>query len=108
MEESINVTARAAAQLRAFSDVNVTQFGPRTDGPPKGVLWSPIASISCDRRSSGSCLLDCRRQKTLIGSARLALLSAAFTAASADLGIHTLCNYNYASLSNAKARSVMR
>ena len=38
MGESVNVTARVAAQLRPITDFDVSLFGPRTDGPPEGCL----------------------------------------------------------------------
>ena len=108
VRESINVTARVVAQLRSISDFDVTQSVPVRTGSPRVVSWSPTASSSCVRRSPG-CLLSVRLLPSLDADRpcleRLAPLSAAFSTASAHLRTHTLCNY--ASLSSAKARTVM-
>ena len=105
--ESVNAMAREAAQLRSTSDFDVTQFGPRTDGSPEGCLM--VADRLQLVRSAFIEVLSVGQLPSVDADRPclewLAPLSAAFSSASADLRTHTLCNY--ASLSSAKARTVM-
>ena len=90
-----------------MNDFDVSQFGPRTEGAPEGCL------MVADRLDVVSSALIGVLSVGLVPSVdadrpcleRLAPLTAAFSSASADLRTHTLCNY--ASLSSAKASSVM-
>ncbi|MEP5245426.1 MAG: hypothetical protein ABJ111_00040, partial [Alphaproteobacteria bacterium] len=105
--ESVNVAARVAAQLRSLGDFDVTQFGPRTDEAPDGCLMvaDRLELVRSALIGVLSVLLSPSAAADRPYLERLAPLSSAVSSASADLRTQTLCNY--ASLSNAKARSVM-
>lgn len=107
MEETVNVTARVAAQLRFLGDFDVAVFGPRTEVSTEGwimnansleLLRLALVGVLCV-----GLLPDVVADRPCLD--RVSVLSAVFTATSDDLRTHTLINYSI--LSTATARSVM-
>ena len=105
--ESVKVTSRVADQLRSPNGFDVAQFGPRSDVPVGDSIMiadrlellrlAIVAVLSVGLASDVVEVSACL--------ARLAALSASFTAAAAQLRTHVLNNYT--NLSTPAARGIM-